>query len=219
MSLYTRMLGIDLPRIPVHDLMAALGEVERDRVTTAAVATAFGLDAGEQTEMETLAAKVIVPQESLALGAFVTLTNVGAAYDAITASRGLGFVGLQTAGIMELTFAVKVSKVGTGTQSWQLWNETDTAQVGVIDDAGVAGDKTLSTIITPSPAPMVAGFKVLRVRAKSTVAADDPLYYGAAIRLKRTERMTSVELHEVLLLASGGRAYTTEAALKTRLGV
>jgi len=219
MSLYTRLIGIDLPRIPVHDFMAALGEVERGRVTTTQVASAFSLSAGEQTEMETLSTKILVAQEAMALGAFVTLTNVGATYDAINASKGLGFVGIQTAGIVELTFAVKVSKAGTGTQSWQLWNESDGGEVGVIDDAGGTGDKTLSTTITPTPSPMAAGFKVLRVRAKSTTAADDPLYYGSALRIKRAERMTSVELHEVLLLASGGRAYTTEAALKSRLGV
>lgn len=218
MSLYTRLLRIDEPKIPVHSFMAALGEVERGRVTTATVASAFGLNAGEQTEMETLAAKILVAQESISLGAFQTLTNIGASYDTINAAKGLGFVGIQTAGIVELTFAVKVNKIGTGTQSWQLWNETDSAEVGVIDDAGSTGDKTLSTTITPG-SPMAAGFKVLRVRAKSTVAADDPLYYGAALRIKRAERMTSIELHEVLLLAEHGAAYTSEASLKSRLGV
>jgi hypothetical protein len=35
----------------------------------------------------------------------------------------------------------------------------------------------------------------------------------------RADRMTAVELHEILLLGAEGYAYTTEAVLKQRLGV
>jgi hypothetical protein len=118
----------------------------------------------------------------VSLGAFVTLTNVGAAYDTITAARGLGFVELDMTGVTAIDFTVQVSKIGTGTQSWQLWNETDSAQVGVIDDAGAAGNKTLTATLSGLA---LTGVKRLRVRAKSTIAADDPLYYGSALRVKR----------------------------------
>ena len=109
----------------------------------------------------------------------VTLTNVGSAYDAIPASKGLGIQDVDFTGVTQVVFRVFVNKIGTGTQSWQLWNVTDGAQVAVIDDAGVAGDKTLS--VTQNVA--LSGVKTLRVRAKSTVAGDDPVVYGTSVLL------------------------------------
>jgi hypothetical protein len=108
-----------------------------------------------------------------------TLTNVGSAYDAIPASKGLGMAIFDFTGVTSLTLAVWVNKIGTGTQSWQVWNHTDSAQIGVIDDAGAAGDKLLQQTF----AVALTGTKVVRVRAKSTVAADDPILYSAAFRL------------------------------------
>jgi hypothetical protein len=113
---------------------------------------------------------------SASLGGFVTLTNVGAAYDAIPASKGLGCAELDFTNVTSLKFVVRVSKIGTGTQSWQLWNETDGTQIAVIDDAGVAADRVLTTTVSVA----LVGLKQVRVRAKSTVALDDPLYFGAS---------------------------------------
>lgn len=117
---------------------------------------------------------------TIPLGGLAVLTNVGASYDAVNASRGLGFVETDWTGVTQIIFTVKVNKVGTGTQSWQLWNETNAAQIGVIDDAGAAGNKTLTTTLT---AGLPTGVKVLRIRCKSTVSTDDPLYYGANLRV------------------------------------
>jgi hypothetical protein len=108
------------------------------------------------------------------------LTNVGANYDTIAQARGLGVAVVNMTGITTIDFRVNVNKVGTGTQSWQLWNETDGAQIGVIDDAGASGNKTLTTTIN---GVSLTGKKLLRIRAKSTTAADDPVYYGAALHL------------------------------------
>lgn len=107
----------------------------------------------------------------------VTLTNVGAAYDTIAASQGLGIGLVNFTGVAQIIFDVKVQKIGTGTQSWQLWNETDSAQIGVIDDAGAATIKTLTATFSVA----LSGVKRIRVRAKSTVAADDPIFLGAAV--------------------------------------
>jgi len=109
----------------------------------------------------------------------VTLTNVGSAYDTIAAARGLGIQRIDFRGATQVTFDVYVNKVGTGTQSWQLWNETDGAEVGVINDAGAAGNKFLTTTFSVN----INGVKLCRVRAKSTVAADDPVFYGASALL------------------------------------
>lgn len=110
----------------------------------------------------------------------VTLTNVGSAYDSIGASKGLGLGIVNFTGATQVRFVLSVSKVGTGTQSWQLWNQTDRTQIGVIDDAGAAGDKFLDQTFAVN----LIGEKIVRVRAKSTVAADDPILYGAAILTK-----------------------------------
>jgi hypothetical protein len=110
----------------------------------------------------------------------VTLTNVGTAYDAIAASQGLGLIRIDFTGVTQLKLDVRVNKVGTGTQSWQLWNDTDGSEVGVINDAAGSGVKTLSATF----AVALSGEKVVRIRAKSTVAADDPIFLGASVMVK-----------------------------------
>lgn len=108
----------------------------------------------------------------------VTLTNVGSAYDTTAASRGLGIQDIEFTGVTQIIFRVRVNKIGTGTQSWQLWNETDNAEVARIDDTSAAGDnKNLVTTVNVS----LTGIKTLRVRAKSTVSTDDPVFYGASV--------------------------------------
>lgn len=111
----------------------------------------------------------------------VTLTNVGSAYDSIAASKGLGMQRINFTGATQVMFDVLVNKVGTGTQSWQLWNMTDGAQIGVIDDAAAAGDNRL---LSATFNVNLTGEKLVRVRAKSTVAADDPVFYGCSVLLK-----------------------------------
>ena len=107
----------------------------------------------------------------------VTLTNVGANYDTTAASRGLGGQLVDLTGVTSIRLLVSVSRVGSGTQSWQLWNETDGTELGVITDA-VAGEKKLDATFSISP---VIGVKLLRVRAKSTVASDDPIFFFATM--------------------------------------
>ena len=219
MGLWERVTREQEPKIPVHTLMAALAELERGEITTQQVIDLFSLSAGEQTELATILAKVVPPRECISLGGFNTLTNVGVAYDTIAAAQGLGVALVQTAGITRIIFGVKVNKIGTGTQSWQLFNETDGTEVAVIDDAGAAGVKNLSTT-KDFGTPLAAGFKTIRVRAKSTTAADDPVYFGATVSIQRVAVLTGIELHEVLLLADiNGGPYATASALKTRLGV
>lgn len=227
MGLIERLIGEGVPhnpapgqeRIPAHDFDGVLAEIDRGNMTLAQAATKFNLSAAEQTELSNLIAKIVGDYDSVALGGFQTLTNIGTAYDAINASKGLGSVELQVAGIEWFRFGVFVSKVGTGTQSWQLWNVTDALEVAVIDDAGAAGDKTLSVTVTPGT-PYAPAIKQLRVRAKSTVAADDPIYYGASIVFRRRARLLSRDVHGLLMMASNQvPPLTSAAALRTRLGI
>ena len=95
----------------------------------------------------------------------------------MAASRGLKVGLLNFTGLVQVILLVRVNKVGTGTQSWQLWNETDGAEIGVITDAGAAGVKSLQSTFAVS----LTGIKQCRVRAKSTTAADDPVFYDADV--------------------------------------
>lgn len=116
---------------------------------------------------------------SVSLGGFTACTNIGAAYDATNPAKGLGCATVDFTNCTSLLFVVRVNKVGTGTQSWQLWNETDGTELAVLNDAGAAGDRELSTTVAVN----LSGLKKIRVRGKSTVAADDPNYFGSHIAL------------------------------------
>jgi hypothetical protein len=108
----------------------------------------------------------------------IVLTNVGTNYDSTSASRGLGIQDIDFTGIAQVIFRVRVNKVGLGTQSWQLWNETDGVEIARIDAAGLAGDN--KSLVTTANVALV-GIKTVRVRAKSTVSGDDPVFYGASV--------------------------------------
>ena len=112
-------------------------------------------------------------------GGYVAVTNVGTAYDAVNQSNGLGIALIDFSNINTLYWQVYVNKIGTGTQSWQLYNVTDAAEIAVLDDAGAAGNKLLTATITTG---IPTGEKLIRIRAKSTVNTDDPVYYGGTIR-------------------------------------
>lgn len=114
-----------------------------------------------------------------AFGAYMVLTNVGTSYDAIAPAKGLGMALIDFSNMNTIYFQVFCNKVGTGTQSWQLYNVTDSAEIGVINDAGTTGDKVLSLSITTG---IPSGEKLVRIRAKSTTAGDDPVYYSGTIR-------------------------------------
>lgn len=221
MGLYERLTGSESPRIPVHLFSGVLGEWERGKLSSAQAAAALGLSAGEQTEAATLLANIVPPREAVSIGSGpVTLTNVGTAFDGIAAALGLGSALVQTAGITEVIFGVRMDRNGSaGTISFQLFNETDASEVALITDTTGAGAKNLSTTVSFSPA-LGAGIKVCRVRCKSTTAADDPIYLGAAVSIRRVSSLTALELHEILLIASiSGSIYNTVSTLKTRLGV
>lgn len=109
---------------------------------------------------------------SLPLGGVLTLTNIGATPVVV----GLAKADFTNVTKVELT--VRVNKIGTGTQSWQLWNETDGIEVVRIQDAAGTGEKTLTTGEVNIDAQNWSGMKLLFLRAFSSVAADDPIYRG-----------------------------------------
>ena len=108
----------------------------------------------------------------------ITLTNVGANYDTIAAARGLGIALIDFRGATQVRFVVYHQKVGTGTISYQLWNETDGVEICVLNDAGAAAVRLLDQTFTGLA---INGVKLCRIRAKSTVSTDDPIFFGAAV--------------------------------------
>ncbi len=114
-------------------------------------------------------------------GGPVTLTNVGSSFDAIAASQHLGIALIDFTGYTALEFRVLVNKIGSGTQSWQLWNVTDGQQIALVTDAAAAADNRL--LSTSVSGLALSGVKFVRVRASSTTALDDPIYYGACVLL------------------------------------
>jgi hypothetical protein len=56
MALVERLMGLESPKIPVHDFFAAQSEVIRGALTVAQVKTALGMDASAQTEYDALVA-------------------------------------------------------------------------------------------------------------------------------------------------------------------
>lgn len=220
MGLLARILGTELPKLSPHAIGAALGEIERGNLTIANAATALGLSAPEQTTLTALVAKVIATPEAYPLGALVTLTNVGAAFDTILAAKGLGFVAVDVTGITQLTCRIRYNKIGTGTLTWQLWNETDAAALGTLVDSAAAGDNRQGDIVVTPGSPLTGGVKLLRVRVQSSVATDDPVYYGSCLFVRRVGRLTSEDVHGLLLAGESGiPPLNTESGLAARLGV
>jgi hypothetical protein len=112
---------------------------------------------------------------SVSIGGHVVLTNIGTAY------RVLGIAVVDFTNVTAIDYLARWNKIGTGTQSWQLWNATDGVQLAVFDDAAAAGDnKTQATTV----AVALTGLKEILVRGKSTTAADDPIFYGASVVLR-----------------------------------
>lgn len=56
MALVERLMGLESPKIPVHDFFAAAQEIVSGRLTAAQVKTALSLDTAASTEFDTLAA-------------------------------------------------------------------------------------------------------------------------------------------------------------------
>lgn len=219
MGLYERLLSGANDKIPVHAFHAALGELERGQVTRQAVIDAFSLDATAQGELDTLTNKLFAVPECYGFSGDITLTNLGTTYDATPQSKSLGFVRLQCAGVTGAELTVRYNQQSAGALDWQLWDETNAAQIGVISTTGVGDNKNQTSTFTPATSPMPAGLRTLRLRCKGAVATDDAYLYAWCLRVTRAGAVRADVLHEVLLLAESGYAYATAAAVKTRLGV
>ncbi len=225
MSLYTRLLGLASEsserHLPIHEFRSSLGEYERGKLTAADVYAMWNLDAAEQAELNTLYGKIAQPLQTISIGGFAILTNVGLTYDGTHASGGGGHVQVEYGGINAFAWKVGLNRnAATGTIFCQLWNDTEGVQVAEVSDTAGAGNKFLPESVQTFTPVLAPGIRSLRVRIRSTVAADDPAYLGSSLLIRRVGIMTSAVLEEILMLARGGYVgLGSEVALKARLGV
>ena len=117
----------------------------------------------------------------------ITLTNLPTTYDGTQAARGLGIGLIDFRGCNQIRFVVYHQKIGTGTITYQLWNEDDGAIIALsgggaegvaVADAAAAAVRKLDQTFSIVP---INGIKLCRIRAKSTLNTDDPVFFGAAI--------------------------------------
>lgn len=121
---------------------------------------------------------------AVTLGAYNIITNIGTTYDNTAMSKGLGIAVVDMTGIDTIEMRVLYNKISAGSYSWQLWNHTDAAQIGVITDASALGDLKLASGSFTGIA--LTGLKVIRIRVLGPNATDDPVYYGGALLLRQT---------------------------------
>ena len=219
MALIERLVARDETKIQVHALHSVMAEMARGRFTRQQAIDLWSLGAEDLVDFDAILAKLIAHPESYAIGAFVNLANVGTAYDAVPASRGLGVLWIEGGGITKVEFGVRYDKVGTGTLSFQLWDETTGTELCVVNDAAAAGNNKTGVATFNAAAPVAVGRHVLRVRCKSTVGTDDPVYLGSTIVVTRVDVTSPEVLHQVVLLAEIGVVYPDAASVRARLGL
>lgn len=218
MALYARLIGTERPKIPIHAFMAALGEIERGKMTAADAITAFALSAAEQTEAATLIAKIVTPVESYPLASRVILTNLG------TTPLILAATSIEGAGVTGVDFRVFLNRnAAASTLTFQIADATSSVtaptNIVTVTDTATAGDKMISGSTTFG-APLAAGLRHLVFRGNAGNATDDPILLGATLLVRRVSILTADVFHQILLLGETGVApLNTVAAIQTRLGV
>ncbi len=171
---------------PPNRVAASAGEVTAANVDPAQVAAAIAaVRAAYKSAVSTGGSLTFGISISLG-GGGVAIANVGTSYDSTNPSGGLGVCLVDFDQAVAMVLVVKLNKVGTGTQTWQLWNDTDNTEIGHVDDAGASGIKTLTITLNAAAVTALAltGIKTLRVRAKSTVSTDGPIYYGSTLGVR-----------------------------------
>jgi hypothetical protein len=112
-----------------------------------------------------------------------TKTNIGSSFiNVYTGNAGEGQL-VDFFGMKEYRLVVSVNKVGTGTQDAGIMDVTNAANVVSVADAGAAGEHTLDSGWIALAAWMT-GQVIVKPVAKSSVAADDPVYRQFALYLR-----------------------------------
>jgi hypothetical protein len=94
MALVERLMGLEEPKIPVHDFFAAQQEVVNGTLTAAQVKTYLGMDAAAQAEYDTLIA--LYPTGTTAVAYFNKSTFISRVHSVFILAEQ-GYPGYDTA--------------------------------------------------------------------------------------------------------------------------
>mgnify|MGYP001611265221 CR=1 FL=1 len=118
--------------------------------------------------------------QTISIGGYNVLTNVGTAYDAVAVSSGMGIAYVNFTGVAAIDWYISITKAGTSNHTYQLFNVTDSAELGTIVHT-TTGTAILNTTISSG---IPTGNKLVRVRAKAVTGTDDPIYNGSTIQIR-----------------------------------
>lgn len=111
----------------------------------------------------------------LAAGAAVTKTNIGTAYvDVLPGANGQRSL-VDFTGCTQYRIVANVNIVGTGQFGMRVVRDSDSAVLHENANIGAAGERELDTDWQTLPA-QASGLLLVRLQAKSTAAADDPIF-------------------------------------------
>lgn len=111
----------------------------------------------------------------IAAGSAVTKTNIGSTYvDVLPGLNGQRAL-VDFTGCTQFRVIANVNLVGTGVNTLRLVRDSDSAVLYESATLGAAGERELDSGWLTLPA-QASGLSLVRVQAKSTVAADDPVY-------------------------------------------
>ncbi len=228
MGLIARLIGTEEPRISVHSFKSGLQELALEKWTRAQFDSAFSIQAGaETTKMDAIIAQHVPSAEHYFFSGNPEAITLPTTADANSAVKALGFLRMECAGISKIEWLVRYNKLGTGTLTAEMRNETDSTTPDSFTDTGGAADNrenggaagTAARIITPG-SPMAKGTKIFRLRIFNSTASQTLILYGWSVRLFRFSILLSETMHEVLMAAqTGSGPNVTEAQVEARLGI
>lgn len=122
---------------------------------------------------------IAIHQIVVSLGGYGPVT-LGTSNDATDASKSLGFFEVDVEGLTRLRATLRYRRVGTGVLTIELFNETTGNAIMTQTDNSTTTDQSITQIIFPSNG---IGVHRLRLRIRSTVGTDVPIFYGASFIL------------------------------------
>lgn len=147
----------------------------RQKVTTPAQFTGRVMRGEEATNMKLY--------DLISVGAAITKTNIGTAYVNISPRLNGERVLIDFTGCTEYRLIARANLVGTGPIGMRVIRDSDNAVLHENTNLGATGERELDTNWQPLPV-QAAGLIFVRVQAKSTTAADDPVFGGITLAVR-----------------------------------
>ena len=119
----------------------------------------------------------------IAAGSAITKTNIGTSYvDVLPGANGVRSL-IDFTGCTQWRVILSANVVGTGQLGVRLLRDSDSAVMVENANIGAAGERELDTGWVNLPAE-ASGLMLVRLQAKSTVGADDPIFRRCVVVVK-----------------------------------